>query len=375
MEQARAAVAEEVTETERIFVAPQWQLMWWRFRRHRAAVVASFIVLVLYVMAVGSEFLSMAHPENVQVPIGYLPPQRIHWFDDGGFRPHVLGIQGGRHPETFKPTYFTKPDEKIPVHLFVRGFEYKFLGFVKMDRHLVGTAPGEDRASPYILGTDVLGRDMWSRLMYATRISMSIGLVGVALSLILGISFGGVSGFYGGWIDVGIQRLIEMLRSVPTLPLWLGLAAAVPRDWSILRIYFAITLVISLFGWTDMARVVRGRFLAMREEDFVMAARVAGATEFRIIFRHMVPSFMSHIITVLTLAIPGMILAETALSFLGLGLRAPAISYGVLLKSAQNIQSIALYPWMMLPAIAVVFSVLAFNFVGDGVRDAADPYG
>ena len=362
-----------VTEEERVFVASQWQLMWWRFKKHRAAMIAAWVLIFLYVIAMASEFFSMAHPEDVETSIGYLRPQTIHWFD-GGFHPHVKGVSGGIDPETFLRVYETDPEEKIPVHFFVRGFEYRFLGFLKTDRHLMGTPKDYDRAGPYVLGTDRLGRDMWSRLMYATRVSMSIGLVGVGISLLLGVSLGGVSGFFGGITDTVIQRMIEIVRAVPTLPLWMALAASVPRDWGPLKLYFAITIVISLFAWTDTARVVRGRFLAMREEEFVMAARLAGASTARVIFRHMVPSFASHIITVMTLAIPGMIIAETALSFLGLGLQAPAISYGVLLQAAQNLQAVALYQWLMIPAIAVTVAVLAFNFMGDGIRDAADPY-
>ena len=361
-------------EEEEIYVSPQWKLIWRRFRKHRMALVAMGVLAFLYLIGLGAEIFSMTHPEDVNTQIGYLYPQNIRWFDQGRLRLHVLGISGGINPETFQREYEVDPTDKIPVKFFARGFEYKFLGFIKVDRHIVATPIDSGRAAPYLLGTDRLGRDLWSRLMYPTRISMSIRLVGVAVSLILGVSLGGVSGYFGGVADTIIQRIIEIFGSAPTLPLWLGLAAAVPRDWGILKLYFAITLVISLFAWTDTARVVRGKFLSMREEDFVLAARLIGATNRRIIFRHMVPSFVSHIITVLTLAIPGMIVAETALSFLGLGLQAPAISYGVLLRDAQNLQAVALYSWLMIPAIAVMVAVLAFNFVGDGVRDAADPY-
>jgi peptide/nickel transport system permease protein len=240
----------------------------------------------------------------------------------------------------------------------------------------LGVGTGYEAAQTlFILGTDVQGRDLWSRLLYATRISVSIGLVGVTLSLFLGVFLGGMSGFYSGWVDTLIQRLIEIFRSIPTIPLWMGLAAALPRDWSILQVYFAITIIISLLGWTELARVVRGRFLALREEDFVVAARLAGCSQLRIIFVHMVPSFTSHIIAATTLALPAMIISETSLSFLGLGLRPPAVSWGVLLQQAQNVQTVAISPWLMLPAIPVIIAVLAFNFLGDGLRDAADPYG
>jgi len=261
------------------------------------------------------------------------------------------------------------------VRFFARGFQYDFLGLFTTDLHLLGVEGARAEDSLFILGTDLQGRDLWSRLVYATRISMTIGLLSVALSLFLGLLLGGVSGFYGGWIDTLIQRVIEILRSIPTIPLWMGLAAAVPKDWSVIKMYFAITIIISLIGWTELARVVRGRFLSLREEDFVMAAELAGASRMRIIFRHMAPSFMSHIIAATTLALPAIIIAETSLSFLGLGMRPPAISWGVLLQAAQQIQAVALTPWLLLPAIPVVVAVLAFNFLGDGLRDAADPYG
>jgi len=372
-----AAVA--VDDEEEIFVASQWQLMWWRFKKHRAALVAGVVVLLMYSVGLGAEFVSSSHPRTNYTAVSLLKPQTIHWFDGWSFDPHVYAVTGGRDPVTFAKVYVEHPEDKISVKFWVRGFEYTFLGLVTTDRHLFGTGYGheggaEERRDVYILGTDILGRDQWSRLTYATRISSSIGLVGVGLALFLGVSLGGISGYFGGWADVIIQRIIEVFRSIPTLPLWLGLAASVPRDWSILKVYFAITIVISFLSWTEMARVVRGRFLALREEDFVMAARLSGCSETRIIYRHMVPSFASHIIAAGTLAIPGMILGETALSFLGLGLRTPAVSWGVLLQAAQNVQTIAITPWLMLPAMWVIIAVLSFNFLGDGLRDAADPY-
>jgi peptide/nickel transport system permease protein len=266
------------------------------------------------------------------------------------------------------------PEFKLPVRFFGRGYEYKFLGLFETDRHLLIVEARDGPRAPFIIGTDSFGRDLLSRIFHGTRISLTIGLVGVSISIVLGVTLGGLSGFYGGFIDTIVQRMIEILRSIPTIPLWLGLAASLPRDWSIMRIYLAITVILSLYAWTELARVVRGRFLAMREEDFTMAAKLAGASDTRIIFRHMVPNFTSHLIATATLAVPFMIISETALSFLGVGLVPPAISWGVLLKSTQNVQSVALYPWLMLIALPVIVAVLAFNFIGDGLRDAADPY-
>jgi peptide/nickel transport system permease protein len=361
---------------QRLFVASQWQLMWWRFRKHRLAVASAVVVAGFYVVVVGADFLAYAPPDASEAQRSLMPPQRIYWFDGWRFSPHVYAVTGARDPQTFRRVYRTDPEQKIPIRFFAEGFEYRVLGLIPTTRHLIGVDPGRDAAGTiFLLGTDVQGRDLWSRLMYGTRISLTIGLLGVTVSLVLGVVLGGLSGFYGGITDTVIQRVIEILRSIPTIPLWMGLAAALPRDWSILQVYFAITLIISLLGWTELARVVRGRFLAMREEDFVVSARLVGCTERRTIFVHMVPSFMSHIIAATTLALPAMIISETALSFLGLGLRPPAISWGVLLQHAQNVQTVAISPWLMIPAIPVIVAVMAFNFLGDGLRDAADPYG
>jgi len=364
------------TADERIFVASQWQLMWWRFRKHKLAMVSGAIVIGFYLVALGADFLAYADPNVSEAQRSLMPPQPIYLFDGWRFSPHVYAVRGRRDPMTFKRVYQADPSQKIPIRFFARGFEYNFLGLIPTSVHLIGVdADHRAENTVFLLGTDVQGRDQWSRLVYATRISMTIGLVGVALSLFLGVLLGGISGLSGGFADTLIQRLIEILRSIPTIPLWMGLAAALPREWSILQVYFAITIIISLLGWTELARVVRGRFLALREEDFVVSARLVGCTQMRIIFVHMVPSFMSHIIAATTLALPAMIISETALSFLGLGLRPPAISWGVLLQQAQNVQTVAISPWLMLPALPVIVAVLAFNFLGDGLRDAADPYG
>ena len=375
---AQLDIAERTSEAEeRVYLAPQWLLMWWRFRRHRVAVFSAIVLAAFYIIAGAAEFFATSEPGLPAAKRSLLPPQRVHFFE--GWKPawpYVYPFEGKRDPVTFKMVHVTDETQKIPIRLFARGFEYKFLGLIRTDRHLIGVG-GDRKAEDVIslLGADEQGRDLWSRLMIATRLSLSIGLVGVFLSMTIGIVLGGVSGYFGGIVDTAIQRLIEVLISIPGIPLWLTMAAALPQDWTVIKVYFAITIILSLIGWTGMARVVRGRFLALRTEDFVTAARLSGAGEMRTMFRHMLPSFYSHIIASATLAVPGMILAETSLSFLGLGLRPPAISYGVMLQEAQKIQTVALAPWVLVPAIPVIVVVLAFNFMGDGIRDAADPYG
>ncbi|MDE0197313.1 MAG: ABC transporter permease [Caldilineaceae bacterium] len=360
---------------ERIFVAGQMQLMWWRFRKHRVAVVATFVVVAFYVVVLAADFLAYTDPNTTEAYRLLMPPQPIRFFDNGSFRPHVYAVSGKRDLRTFKRVYEADPNNKLTVRFFARGYKYKLFGFIRTDRHLIGVEGATAAESLFLLGTDEKGRDVWSRMMVATRTSLTIGLVAVALSLVLGVLLGGISGFYGGAIDSIIQRLIEILRSIPTIPLWMGMAAAFPREWSVEQIYFAITIVIALRGWTGLAREVRGRFLSLREEDFVTAADLAGCSRKRIIFRHMIPSFQSHIIAAATLSIPAMILAETALSYLGLGLRPPAISWGVMLQQVQNVEAVALSPWLLVSAVPVIVVTLAFNFMGDGLRDAADPYG
>jgi peptide/nickel transport system permease protein len=357
---------------QRIAVATQWQLMWWRFRKHKLAVGGTLVLVGFYIVAIFADFFAYADPQESDAQRSLIAPQSIQWFDGGSFRPYIHPLKGTRDPMTFKRVYAIDPSTKVPVTLFGHGAPYQLLGFIPTDRHLIAIEGAKDAL--FLLGTDEQGRDVFSRLMYATRTSMTIGLVSVALSLVLGVVLGGVSGYFGGLTDTIVQRIIEILRSIPTIPLWMGLAASLPSDWSVVQIYFAITIIISLIGWTELARVVRGRFISLREEDFVMAAELLGCSKARIIFRHMVPSFISHIIAATTLAIPAIIISETSLSFLGLGLRPPAISWGVLLQDAQNIQALVISPWLLIPALPVVVAVLAFNFMGDGIRDAADPY-
>lgn len=371
-----AAVPETgIIAEDKIAVATQWQLMWWRFRKHKLAGAGTIVLILFYVVALFADFFAYVDPLESEAQRSLMAPQPIHWFDEGSFKPYVYPLKGTRDPLTFKRVYVPDTSKKIPIRFFGRGDSYRILGLIPCDRHLIAVEGAKASESLFLLGTDMQGRDLWSRLMYGTQTSMMIGLVSVFLSLVLGVVLGGISGYFGGWIDTVIQRIIEILRSIPTIPLWMGLAAALPGDWDIVKIYFAITIIISLIGWTELARVVRGRFISLRQEDFIMAAELLGCSKTRIIFRHMVPSFISHIIAATTLAIPAMIISETSLSFLGLGLRPPAISWGVLLQDAQNIQALVISPWLLIPSLAVIIAVLAFNFMGDGIRDAADPYG
>ena len=360
--------------TNRHGEATQLQLTWWRFRRHKLAMISLVVLALFYLIAIGADFLATTDPHATDARSSYIAPQPIHWIDDGHFAPYVHGLKGVRDPKTFKLAYTIDTNRKVAVQFLGHGYEYSMLG-IPMDRHLLSLKDPQRGDGMFLLGSDQLGRDLWSRLMVATRVSLTIGLVGVTMSLFLGVLLGGVSAVYGGWVDTVIQRLIEVVRSMPTIPLWLGLAAALPNTWTVTQVYFAITIIISLLAWTDLARVVRGKFLSLREEDFVTAAELAGASQTRIIFYHMLPSFLSHIIAAVSLALPAMIISETSLSFLGLGLRPPAISWGILLQDAQNIETLALAPWLLASAVPVVAVILAFNFLGDGLRDAADPYG
>lgn len=369
----RTVLSETQARTE-----TQGSLMWRRFSRHRLAVFSLWVVGAFYLIAILAEFLAPADPETYAARFTYAPPQAVHfwqWDEAGRFQlgAFVYGIKTKVDPIALRRSFTTDETVRYPLRLLAPSEPYRLAGLIPMSVKLFG--PAEQGAPMYLLGTDRLGRDLLSRFIHGTRVSLSIGLVGVVMSLFFGVLIGGFSGYYGGWFDACVQRTIEFIRSLPTIPLWLGLAAALPRDWSPIQTYFAITLILSLIGWTDLARVVRGRFLSLRTEDFVTAARLDGASDFRVITRHMVPNFLSHIIAAATLAIPGMILAETALSFLGLGLQSPVISWGTLLQEAQNVRTLATAPWLLAPGAAVIVIILTLSFLGDGLRDAADPYG
>lgn len=369
---ASAAAASEAEE--RVSLASNWKLVWWRFKKHRLAMVSCALLLAFYLVALVPDFFSTQDPEATDARLAFIPAQRIALFDGWRVRPSVPAVLGKRNPVTLRMEWRIDEGQRIPVRLLGRGYTYQVLGLFRTDLHLLSTGDDPQRRG-YLLGTDRLGRDQWSRLMRGTRTSMTVGLLAVTLSVLLGALLGGISGYLGGWLDVGIQRLIELLQSLPTIPIWLAMSAALPQDWPPQKVFFAITVILALIGWTTLGREIRGRFLSLREEDFVLAAELAGCSRSRIITRHMLPAVTSHIIATSTLAIPVLIVSETSLSYLGLGIRPPAISWGVLLQEAQNIQTIADAPWLLIPGVAVIVAVLAFNLVGDGLRDAADPYG
>lgn len=366
------------------YMASQWQLMRAKFRKHKLARFSLVLLGVFYFVAIFSEFFATQGLTSYAAEYTNAPPSKVHFRDTEGnfhWRPFVYEVEKQRDPETLRKYYVENPDIRYPIYFFTSGEAYRMWGFIPGNVHLFtakikgGAEDGSDLLGPlFPIGTDLLGRDIYSRIIHGARISLSIGFVGVIISLVLGIIIGGISGYFGGWIDNAIQRLIEILRSFPSIPLWLALSAAIPPNIPPLRVYFFITIILSFLGWTGLARKVRSKFIALREEDYVMAAKVAGCSDFRIIRTHLVPGFFSYLIVDVSLSIPRMILSETSLSFLGLGIRSPITSWGVLLQEAQSVQNVALYPWLLTPVFAVIITVLAFNFLGDGLRDAADPY-
>jgi peptide/nickel transport system permease protein len=359
-------------EQERYYLAGQWKLMWWKLKRHRIAVVSLWVLAILYFLAFLAEPIAPYNPNSRHPDHIYAPPQQVRFFHQGELiGPYVYGLKYELNKDTLKREYTPDTAKVHRIRFFCIGEDYSFWGLFRGDLHFICPA---HEGTLFLLGTDRMGRDMLSRLLSGSRISLTIGFIGVAISFLLGIVIGGLAGYYGGWVDWSVQRTTEVIRSIPHLPLWMALAAALPVTWSPLLIYFGITIILGMIEWTGLARSVRSKLLSLREEDFATAAQLMGASPRRIIGRHLLPSFASHLIASATLAVPNMILGETALSFLGLGLRPPVTSWGVLLSEAQNINVVALYPWLLLPVLPVIVTVLAFNFLGDGLRDAADPY-
>ncbi|CAN7576353.1 ABC transporter permease [Ensifer adhaerens] len=359
-------------EQVRVNQASQLRLMWWKFRRHKLALASGVFLVVLYLMIVVCEFLAPYNLHTRNMDYIYAPPQAVHLFHEGKFvGPFVYGRTMTLDMDTLKRNYADDTNDVQPLRFFCRGDGYRFWGLFESNVHFVCPATGGEA---FFLGTDRLGRDVLSRIIYGARISLTIGLLGITVSFVLGIVIGGLAGYHGGVFDLIVQRVIEVLQSIPSIPLWLSLAAIMPATWSPIFIYLAITIILGLLDWTGLARAVRSKLLALREEDYVLAAQLMGARSSRIIGRHLVPGFMSHLIATATISIPGMILGETALSFLGLGLRPPITSWGILLTEAKSVSVIAFYPWLLFPTIPVILVILAFNFLGDGLRDAADPY-
>lgn len=369
----KGATKAPAAQDDAFYYASQWELMWWRFRQHKLALISAILLIALYLMAIFADLIIPYDPWQRFDGAAKAGPTTIHFTNlDGSLSwPFVYRVQRKIDPETYRWNYIEIQDKAYPIGFFVRGLPHKVLGLIPTDIHLFGV---DQEAGLWLFGLDQLGRDVFTRTIYGARVSLFIGLVGVLLTFFFGIFLGGLAGYLGGVTDWVLERINEILRTVPTLPLLVVLSATIPKDWPILQTYFLMTLILSFVGWVGLARVVRGKLLSMREEDFALAALVTGCSPLRIIFRHLLPGFMSQLIVSMTLAIPAMILNETALSFLGLGLYPPAVSWGVLLMDTRDIQAIAHLPWMIIPAVWVLATVLLFNFLGDGLRDAADPH-
>ncbi|MES0808043.1 ABC transporter permease [Roseibium sp. SCPC15] len=366
-------VAEKMTpEQERYYQASQWKIMWWKFKRHKVAVWSGVILILFYLCVPFAEQIAPYTANQRDSLHLYAPPQPVHFFHEGQFvGPFVYGMNSEIDMETLQWVFKNDPNKVQKIRFFCRGSDYKFWGLFTSNVHLFCPAKG---GTLFLLGTDRLGRDQFSGLVYGARLSLTVGLVGVTISIVLGLFFGGIAGYFGGILDSAIQRMIEILRSMPELPLWMALSAALPVTWSPVWIYFGLTIILGLLDWPGLARAVRSKLLSLREEEYAKAAVLMGAKPGRVIGRHLLPGFTSHIIASATLSIPSMILGETALSYLNLGLRRPSVSWGVLLNEAQNISVVTVYPWLMAPVVPIIIVVLAFNFLGDGLRDAADPY-
>lgn len=364
---------EDLSAVERADLdAPGWLLIWRKFRRHRLGLISGIFLLICYLILPIAGFIAPYGANERNADHLYAPPQGIHLWHDGTFiGPFVYPMTGKADLEKFQWIYEADRTSPQPLEWFCDGARHHIFGVIPSTTHLVCAPEG---ATLFLWGSDRLGRDVFSRILYGAQLSLTVGLIGITVSFLIGISMGSIAGYFGGKIDWVIQRMIEILRSLPELPLWLALSAAVPSNWGPVSVFFIISIILGLLDWPGLARAVRSKFLALREEEYVRAAEMMGARPARVIRRHLLPNFSSHLIASATLSIPAMILGETALSFLGLGLRAPAVSWGVMLNDAQNLASIEIYPWTAIPMLPIIVVVLAFNFLGDGLRDSLDPY-
>ena len=373
--QSEQSLPVDAPEKQSAYDESQWLMMLRRFKKHKLAYWMFFILTFMYIVCLCSNFIAPYKPSKINSDYVNVPPQVLKFgFVDGYTLPraYVNPYRSIRNPLTLQKEYVVDKSQRTAIEFFVEGRPWHFMGIIPCNTHLFGTA--DPSQTCFLLGTDSLGQDIFSRILYGGKISLLIGLCGVGLSFILGITLGGLSGYYGGLFDIVVQRISELLQSIPSIPIWLALSTMIPKHWSSLEVYFAMSLILACIGWTGVCRDVRGKLLSLREEDYAKAAMLCGASEFRIVFVHLVPNFISHIITLITLSVPGMILAETMLSFLNLGIRPPMVSWGVLLQEANSVDVVANQPWLLLPGMAVVITVLAYNFVGEGLRDAADPY-
>ena len=368
-------MAETKKRDNKYYYASQWSLMWRKFRRHKLAMAATWLLLVFYTVAILGNFIAPQGTEQYDGNYVNCGPTKIHWFHEGEFiGPFVYGLEVDRDPETLMRIFVEDESQIYPIRFFVQGDEggeYKWFGLIPSNLHLFGVDEG---GKIFLFGTDSMGRDLFSRVILGAQISMFIPIVGMLLTLVLGLIMGSLAGYIGGWVDTVIQRSSEVVRSFPQVPLWMALSAAIPKTLKPAQVFMMMTLILSLISWPDLARTVRSKFISVKKEDYIMAARISGAPPLKIVTKHMIPSFTSYIIVNMTMSIPGLIMGETTLSFLGLGLRSPATSWGVLLQETNKLETIMFYPWRLIPMIFVFLTVLAFNFMGDGLRDAADPY-
>lgn len=379
MENVKTAPAatrtKEQKKQDKYYYASQWSLMMRKFRKHKLAMASTILLLIFYIIAIFGNFVAPQGTEQYDGKYVNCGPTPVHWFHDGKLiGPFVYGLKTERDPETYMLMFTEDTEQVYRIRFFTqgdKGGEYKLFGLIPSNLHLF---EAEEGGKVFLFGTDSMGRDLFSRVMLGAQISLFIPIVGMLLTLVLGLFMGSLAGYFGGWVDTVIQRLVEVVRSFPQVPLWMALSAAIPKTLKPAQVFMLMTLILSLISWPDLSRVVRSKFISVKKEDYIMAARISGAPVDKVITRHMIPSFTSYIIVNMTMAIPGLIIGETTLSFLGLGLRSPATSWGVLLQETNKLETVMFYGWKLIPMLFVFLTVLAFNFMGDGLRDAADLY-